>query len=87
MSASFTAYVLQSASTGRYYTGQTADLERRLAEHTDGLSGYTKGRGLWNLVHQEEYSTRAEAMRRERFLKSGAGREWIKNNLALREHS
>ena len=86
MSASFTVYVLQSVSTGRCYTGQTADLERRLLEHSNGLSGYTMGRGPWNLVHQEEYSTRAEAMRRERFLKSGVGREWIESILALREH-
>ena len=75
----FTVYVLQSASTSRLYIGQTGDLQRRLQEHREGLARYTRNRGPWVLVHHEELATRSEAVRRERFLKSGQGRDWLKD--------
>jgi len=40
-----------------------------------------KQKGPWQLIHKEKYSTRGEAMKREKFLKSGRGREWIKANI------
>ncbi len=74
-------YVLVSESTGRRYVGQTADLQRRVDEHND-QSGNTrkytsKHRGPWKLVHHESFKTRSEAMKRERALKSGQGRQWL----------
>ncbi len=80
----FTVYVLRSASSGRHYVGQTEDLERRLLEHRTGLAKYTRNRGPWLLVYHEQYSARAEAMNKERFLKSGQGREWLKSWLSGR---
>jgi predicted GIY-YIG superfamily endonuclease len=41
---------------------------------------YKKDHGR-QLIHKEKYSTRSEAMKRERFLKSGQGREWIKDDI------
>ena len=74
-------YVLVSESTGRRYVGQTDDLARRLAEHNDpnhNVRKYTsRQKGPWRLVHVESFPTRSEAMRRERWLKSGAGRQWL----------
>ncbi|MDE2939751.1 MAG: GIY-YIG nuclease family protein [Chloroflexota bacterium] len=80
----FTVYVLQSDSSGLLYVGQTRDLARRLGEHQQGLASYTRNRGPWTLVYEEEWATRGEAMRRERFLKSGVGREWLKNQVGGR---
>ena len=77
----FTGYILRSLSTGKLYIGQTEDLERRLNEHGTGGSRYTRGRGPWELVYQEAHPTRAEAMNREKALKSGQGRAWLKNTL------
>ena len=74
----YIVYVLHSISTGKYYTGQTNNLNRRLLEHESGLSRYSQGRGPWKLILTEEYGTRAEAMQREKFLKSGRGRDFIK---------
>ena len=74
-------YVLQSKRTGRLYIGHTDNIQRRLIEHNSGLSGYTKGRGSWELKYQEEFLTRGEAMKREYFLKSGKGREFIKGKI------
>jgi putative endonuclease len=64
-------YVLRSQTTGCFYTGQTSSIPERLQKHKQGLSPSTKGRGPWDLVHQEQFETRAEAMRRERELRTG----------------
>jgi putative endonuclease len=78
-------YTLQNETTGKLYKGQTSDLDKRIERHNTRESGsmrYTyKQRGSWLLIHKEKYSTRREAMKREKFLKSGQGREWIKVNI------
>jgi len=71
-------YVLKSLSTGGIYIGSTQDLEKRVESHNNGLSSYTKGRMPWKLVYSETYKSRSEAMKREKFLKSGKGRELLK---------
>ena len=71
-------YVLRSLRTGRSYVGFTTNLLQRLAQHNSGITKSTKNRGPWELVHQEVFQTRAEAMRRERYWKSGRGREELK---------
>jgi len=73
----FYVYVLQSESTKRFYTGFTADLEQRVGQHNSGVTKSTKNRGPWKLVYTEKYDSRAEAMGRERALKSGKGREQL----------
>ena len=65
-----TVYILKSRASGRLYVGSTSELTRRLEEHARGHSPYTRDRGPWDLVHQEEYAELAEARRRERQLKS-----------------
>ena len=71
-------YVLRSQTSGKTYIGQTKDLEKRLWAHNSGLSPYTKGRGPWGLLYHEEFETRGEAMKREKFFKTGKGREFLK---------
>jgi putative endonuclease len=70
---------------GKTYAGQTADLERRLNQHNDPtcrLTLHTKRhQGPWRLLHSEEFPSRSAAMRREKELKSGRGREWIRRSL------
>ena len=77
----FHVYILRSEKTGQIYIGHTSDLERRLREHNDpklGKRRYTrKQKGPWLLVYSEEMESRSEAMKRERFLKGGQGRELI----------
>src|SRR5262249_24300808 len=71
----FFVYVLENESRKRHYTGFTADLTQRVGQHNHGVTKSTKNRGTWKQVYSEEYATRAEAMRREKFLKSGRGRD------------
>ena len=77
----FFVYVLKSKSTGQFYTGQSSGITKRLEQHNAGGSRSTKNRGPWEIVHQEMFATRAEAMRREKELKTGKGREELKRIL------
>ncbi len=76
----YTVYVIRGDS-GLIYIGHTQDLAKRLVEHRQGKSKWTKRDKGWEVLHREEYSTRAEAMRREKWLKSGVGREWLQKKL------
>ena len=77
----FYVYVLESLSTGRLYTGHTKNLDERVDQHNSGKSRYTRGRGPWRLMFYEEFASRGEAVIRERFLKTGRGRDWIRSRL------
>lgn len=76
----FWTYVLENPD-GRRYVGSTNDLARRLAEHNNPSHNVRKhtsrNPGPWELVHQEQFKIRSEALQRERWLKSGKGREWL----------
>lgn len=71
----FTVYVLKSLSTGKFYTGHTENLSKRLDEHCLGLARYTRNRGPWELVYTEEHETRSKTIRWKRYLKSGSEME------------
>ena len=75
-------YVLQSQSSGRHYIGHTSDVTQRVGQHNRGITKSTKNRGPWSLLREERYATKAEAVRRERYLKSGQGREELKRLLS-----
>lgn len=71
-------------STCKKYTGHTDNLERRLEEHNSGALGrFTKGKGPWRLIHKEIYATRSEAMQREKELKTGKGRDFLRKVTGL----
>jgi len=72
-------YVIKSKDHDRYYIGITSDLTRRINEHNSGKTRSTKGYKPWDLYYFEEYATRQEARQREKYLKSGEGREYIRN--------
>jgi len=74
----FEVYVLRSQSTGRLYTGFSSDPIQRVGQHNLRITKSTKNRGPWDIVHRESYDTRVEAVRREKYLKSGKGREELK---------
>ena len=71
----FHVYVLLSATTGRRYVGSCEDVHERVRRHNAGHSKSTRYGVPWVLVHQENFMTRAEAVRKERYYKSGRGRD------------
>lgn len=77
----FYVYVLKIKNTGRYYIGQTQDLTKRLEKHQRGETKSMKNRGEFELVHVERYSSRSDAMKREKDIKSYKGGEAFKRLL------
>lgn len=71
-------YVLKSALIDKYYVGLTNNLERRLKQHEQGQSPSTKWRLPVQLIYVDICETREAARIREKYFKSGFGREIIK---------
>ena len=78
----FFVYVLKSEKNNRHYYGCTNSLERRIEEHNNGHTKSTKFIRPLKLVYFEKLETLKEARRREKFFKSGQGREFLKVKLA-----
>lgn len=74
-------YVLRDEKDGKFYTGCTGDLRKRFEEHTSGNGGYTKHHGPYALVYYEASRSLDDAYDRERYLKSGMGKRYIRNRL------
>ena len=75
----YTVYVLYSPTFDKTYTGYTSSLDNRLESHNYlAKKGYTVKYRPWELIYSENYTTKAEAIRREKELKSGKGREYIR---------
>ena len=74
----YTVYILYSEKFDKIYIGLTQNLEQRIISHNElGKKGWTIHFRPWKLIHKEEYETKSEAILRERYLKSGKGREWL----------
>ena len=74
-------YTLQSLKSNKWYTGYTNDLRKRFNEHQDNKSTYTKGRGPFKLIYYEASLHEEDAKAREKYLKSGMGKKYLKNRL------
>jgi putative endonuclease len=71
-------YAIRSLHHNYIYVGLTSDLEERISRHNSGRERTTRPYRPFVLVHYEVFKTRAEARKREIFLKSGCGKEFIK---------
>jgi putative endonuclease len=75
----YSVYILYSTSSKKTYVGFTTDVERRLFEHKiSEMRGFTLRYRPWKLMRTESFNNKSEAIARERFLKTGRGREEIK---------
>ena len=74
-------YVLRSVADEGFYIGYSANLRRRLDQHLQRNSFATSYRGPWKLIYHEAYLNQADALGRERYLKSGGGRRFLKAQL------
>lgn len=75
---SYAVYAIKSSLDNRIYVGFTKDIDNRLKEHNQGKTKSTKGFRPWTLVYQEITETRESARSREKYLKSGCGKEFLK---------
>lgn len=68
-------YIIHSRKLNKYYVGSTADIRARITEHNAGKVSFTS-RGLpWVLVYYEAFIIKTDALREEKFLKTGKVRE------------
>ena len=77
----FYVYVLHSTKDDGFYIVFSTNLRARLKQHQDGKSFATSHRGPWKLIYYEAYTEREDAEGREQFLKSGAGRRFLRAQL------
>jgi putative endonuclease len=74
MTMSYRVYILQSKTTGRYYCGQTDDLDRRLRQHNDpdyhGSKTTKRFEGPWAVVWSQQVESRSDAMMLERQIRN-----------------
>ncbi|MEA1929307.1 MAG: GIY-YIG nuclease family protein [Patescibacteria group bacterium] len=78
----YVVYVLRSKE-GKFYKGLTSNLERRLKEHRAGGTRTTSRMTAIEVVYTETCKSFAEARKRELYLKTSAGRRFIKKRLAM----
>ena len=77
----FFAYVLKSIEHDYFYKGHCQNLEKRLNQHNSGLTKSIKPFIPFQVVYFEEFTTEAEAIAREKYFKSAAGRRFLKTKL------
>lgn len=78
----FYVYVLRSLRNDKRYVGYSgkAPMEK-LAEHNGGATRWTRNNRPLKLIHYEEFGDAKCAREREKFLKSGRGRQWLNENV------
>jgi putative endonuclease len=79
------SYVLRSLKNGILYKGSTQDIEKRINTHNSGKVKFSSKYMPWELVLIEEFETRSEAIQREKWYKTGVGRNWVFNQIKTNE--
>ncbi len=75
-------YLLENQNDKGWYIGYSSNLRKRLTQHQSGHGGQTtKNKQSWQLIYYEAYLNKKDAEGRERFLKSGSGRKYLKKQL------
>ncbi|RYG00718.1 MAG: GIY-YIG nuclease family protein [Chitinophagaceae bacterium] len=74
-------YVIKSIKHDYYYKGHCSDLDKRILEHNSGKTQSNKPYLPFRLVYSESFAHKHEAIAREKFFKTAAGRRFLRNKL------
>lgn len=77
----FYTYVMRSLRDGYWYTGATEDLRKRFKPHNESRVSITKSRGPFEIIYYEACKNKSDVFAREKYLKSGPGKRYLKNRL------
>jgi len=77
----FYAYVLRSLTHDYFYKGHCEDLQRRLKQHNSGITKSIVPYLPFEIAYFEEFQSEEEAIRREKYFKTSAGRRYLKKKL------
>jgi putative endonuclease len=84
MNSGYFVYVLFSYQYNRYYVGSSVDPQKRLISHNDPRNrGWTKRYAPWVIIYTEKCKDKRTALSKEKWLKSGVGREFIKKETLI----
>ena len=75
----YSVYAIRSLSRNYIYVGMTQNLSKRIERHNRGYEKTTRSYRPFELLYSEECKTREEARNREKYLKSGIGKEFLKS--------
>ena len=75
----FTVYILFSVSFNRHYTGFTSNIQARWQSHSESGNDWTAKYRPWKLIYTQDFETKKDALAYEKWLKTGAGRDFIKS--------
>jgi len=78
---SYFVYILRSKHDGKFYTGFTTNLGKRVEEHNSGRVYSTKARVPFEIVYYEVCFCIDDATHREKYLKTTYGKRYIKNRI------
>ena len=76
------SYVLRSLKNGLLYKGSTSNIENRIKDHNAGRVTFSSKHTPWEIVILELHDSMRNAMKREKWYKTGVGREWIKKQMS-----
>jgi putative endonuclease len=77
----FYTYVIKSLKNGTLYKGHCEDISIRLEQHNKDMAKSIKNNTPFEVIYFEEFTTREEAIKREKYFKSAAGRRFLKKKL------
>jgi putative endonuclease len=75
------AYVLKSINHDYYYKGHCHDIEKRLSQHNSGMTESLRPYIPFRLIYSEAFDTEVEAIEREKYFKTSAGRRYLKKKM------
>ncbi|MBU0707322.1 GIY-YIG nuclease family protein [Patescibacteria group bacterium] len=77
----YIVYTIKSLKNHKRYVGYTGkNVQVRLSEHNRGCNKWSRENRPFKLIYHESFSTKSEAIKREKFLKSGQGRKFLDKN-------
>lgn len=79
----FYSYVIKSLKSGALYKGHCENIGIRLEQHNKGMTQSIKNNGPFEITYFEEFMTREEAIKREKYFKSAAGRRYLNKKMVL----
>ena len=74
----FYVYAIRSQTRNYIYVGLTDNLNRRFLQHNKKLNPVTRAYAPFDLIWTGQYATRAEARKKEKYLKSGVGKQFLR---------
>lgn len=72
----YVVYILKNPND-KYYIGYTGDINRRLEKHNLGHTKSTKNKGVWKIAYKEQFETRGQAIKREKYIKKQKSKKFI----------